>query len=246
MDIYNKFATLYDELMTDFDYENWFIYIKKILEKFNKNPHKVLEMACGTGNLSYYLAKEGYQLTCFDFSSDMLTIAYDKLYKFKNLKLLNQNMINFKINNVFDCIISICDSINYITDEKDLLDTFINVRNHLEEGGIFIFDINSYYKLKYIIGNNTFVEDREDVFYTWQNYFDEENNICEFYLTFFMNEDGENYIRFDEEHKERAYEINEVVELLTQAGFREIDFFEGFSFKKPYSKSERINFIAIK
>ena len=205
MENYNKFASLYDELMTDFNYEDWFIYIKSILNKYNKQPTNVLEMACGTGSLSYYLAKEGYKLTCFDLSSNMLAKAYDKLMKFKNVKLLKQNMIDFKLNQKFDCVLSICDSINYIVNEDDLLSTFINVKNHLNDEGIFTFDINSYYKLKHIIGNNTFVEDREEIFYTWQNYYDEDTDVCDFYLTFFFSEDGKIFTRFDEEHKERAY-----------------------------------------
>src|SRR5690606_23828828 len=137
----------------------------------------------GTGNLSYYLARERYNLVCFDLSPEMLTIAYEKLGKFKNVKLLNQNMIDFNISKKFDSVISICDSINYITRDDDLKKCFKNVYNHLKPNGVFIFDINSYYKLKTIIGNNTFIEDREDVFYTWQNYFDTEKELCEFYLT---------------------------------------------------------------
>lgn len=246
MDAYNRFASIYDQLMMDFNYEDWFNYIEEILNKFDKSPKKVLEMACGTGNLSYYLAKERYNLTCFDLSSDMLSRAYEKLRRFKNVNLMKQNMIDFNINQSFDCVISICDSINYITEKKDLLKTFKNVWNHLENDGIFIFDINSYYKLKHIIGNNTFVEDQEDVFYTWQNYYDENKHICEFYLTFFFSEDGENFERFDEEHKEKAYKTEEIVELLKEAGFRDINYYEAFGFEKPVEKTERINFVAIK
>lgn len=246
MDIYNKFAGIYDELMMDFNYEDWFNYIKDILIKYDKDPGKVLEMACGTGNLSYYIAKEGYRLTCFDLSSDMLSRAYEKLRRFKNVKLMNQDMIEFNLNQKFDCVISICDSINYITEKEDLLKTFKNVYNHLEDDGIFIFDINSYYKLKHIIGNNTFVEDREELFYTWQNYYDENNDVCEFYLTFFFSEDGERFERFDEEHREKAYKTEEVVDLLKQAGFKNIDYFDAFGFEDPKEISERINFVAIK
>lgn len=246
MDIYSKFASIYDELMMDFNYEDWFNYIEQIFKKYNKEPKNILEMACGTGNLSYYLAKNGYKLTGFDLSSDMLSNAYEKLRKFKNVKLINQNMIYFNLKDSFDAIISICDSINYITEKEDLLKTFKNVWNHLEDNGIFIFDINSHYKLKHIIGNNTFIEDREDVFYSWQNYYDDNEDICEFYLTFFYSEDGENFERFDEEHIEKAYYEDEIIELLKEAGFKIIDSFEAFGFEKVGQKTERINFIAIK
>ena len=243
--MYDDFALLYDELMVDIDYKDWYLYIESIFNEFNKGPEKILEMACGTGNLSYYLAKNKYDLTCFDLSSEMLSIAYNKLSGFKNVKLLNQNMVDFCINKKFDAIVSICDSINYITDKDDLLLTFKNARKHLNDDGIFVFDINSYYKLKNIIGNNTFVEDREDIFYVWQNYFDEENSIAEFYLTFFVSQEDENYIRFDEEHFERAYKLEEIKRLLEEASFREIHCYDGFSFVKPNDKSERITFVAM-
>lgn len=241
--MYNDFAQIYDKLMYDVDYKEWYFYIKSIFNRFNRNPETILEMACGTGNLSYYIAEDGYDLTCFDLSDDMLSIAYNKLNKFQNVKLLKQNMIDFNIHEKFDSVISVCDSINYILNKDELLNTFKNVREHLNEDGIFIFDINSYYKLKNTIGNNVFVEDTVDVFYTWENYFDEESNISEFFLTFFVKNDDGTYRRFDEEHMEKAYSIKEIEELLKLAGFREIYYFDAFTFNKPKENSERINFV---
>lgn len=246
MEIYKEFASLYDELMNDFDYEMWFNYIEDIFKKYGKNPKYILEMACGTGNLSLHLADKGYRLTCFDLSEEMLSKAYIKLNKYKNVKLLNGNMIDFKISNKFQAIVSICDSINYIVDKGDLKATFENVFNHLEDDGIFIFDINSFYKLSEVIGNNTFVEDRDDVFYTWQNYYNDQENICEFYLTFFLSEGDDKYIRFDEEHKERAYKTNEIVELLNSVGFKLVECFEAFTTEPINPLTERINFVACK
>ena len=246
MEAYREFASLYDKLMNDYDYKMWFNYIEDILKLYKKEPNQILEMACGTGNLSVFLAEKGYKLTCFDLSEEMLAQAYGKLNPYKNVKLLNGNMIDFKINKKFDAIVSICDSINYIINEKDLKNTFINVYEHLEDNGIFIFDINSYYKLKNIIGNNTFIEDREDLFYTWQNDYDITTNICNFYLSFFINNHGDKYTRFDEEHSERAYEIEEIVEFLNNAGFKSVDYYEAFTTEKPGFESERINFVACK
>lgn len=243
--MYNKFAYIYDELMNDVDYEKWYLYIENIFDKFQKEPKKLLEMACGTGNLSYYFGKNQYDLTCFDLSDDMLSIAYNKLNRFKNIKILNQNMIDFNINKKFDAIVSICDSINYILEDEELLRVFLNVREHIDENGIFIFDINSYYKLNKIIGNNVFVEDREDVFYTWENYFDEKTNIVEFYISFFIREEDGRYFRFNEEHLERAYKLEEIMELLKRASFSDIHVFNGLSFEKANEKSERITFAAV-
>lgn len=246
MNSYTEFASLYDELMNDFNYEEWADYIERIFEKYEKKPKDILEMACGTGNLSYELAKRRYSLVCFDLSEDMLSKAYKKLGRYKNVKLLELNMIDFTINKKFDSVISICDSINYITSKDELLECFKNVYNHLKDDGLFIFDINSFYKLKHIIGNNTFVEDREDIFYTWQNYFDEEESICEFYLTFFRKDRKGTYNRFDEDHLERAYKIEEICNMLIGAGFIKVDFFNAFTFDKLSETDERINFVAIK
>lgn len=229
--------------MDDIDYERWYKYLEEIFKRYNR-PKNILEMACGTGNMSYFLAKAKYQVTAFDLSNEMLSIAYNKLNEFDNIKLLQQDMRYFKINEKFDCILAICDSINYITETNDLLDTFKRVYSHLDKDGIFVFDINSFYKLKEIIGNNTFVEDRDNIFYTWQNYFDEDTNICEFYLTFFESEDGLNYSRFDEVHLERAYAIDQIIGLLKTAGFKNVESYDAFTFNPVYEKSERINFVA--
>ena len=245
MNIYNKFAKVYDELMNDFDYERWFNYIEDIFKKYKKAPKKVLEMACGTGSLSYHFAENGYKLTCFDLSDEMLSKAYVKLNKYKNVKILKQNMIDFAFNEKFEAIVSICDSVNYILEKEDLIKTFKNVYNHLEDGGIFTFDVNSYYKFKNILGNNIFIEDREDIFYTWENFFDESLNICDFYLTFFLREE-ERYKRFDEHHREKAYKIEEVLDALEIAGFKNNHIYDCFTFDTPKENTKRINFISIK
>lgn len=246
MNSYIEFASLYDELMNDFDYQMWADYVEEIFLKYDSKPKSILEMACGTGNLSLELAKRRYNLVCFDLSEDMLSKAYKKLGRYNNVKLLNLDMIDFQINKKFDSVISICDSINYITDKENLSQCFKNVYKHLNDKGLFIFDINSFYKLKDIIGNNTFVEDREDVFYTWQNYFDVEKNICEFYLTFFKEDENGMYYRFDEDHMERAYQVDEIMYLLKSAGFSRVDHYNAFTFDETSKTDERINFVAVK
>lgn len=243
MDSYEEFASLYDRLMDDFDYERWYQYIEEIFNKYRR-PNNILEMACGTGNISHYLAKAGYNLTAFDLSEEMLSIAYNKLIKFDNIKLFQQDMRDFNIGEKFDTVIATCDSINYITNSRDLLNSFKNVYNHLNEEGLFIFDINSYYKLKSIIGNNTFIEDREDVFYIWQNSYDDRDDICEFYLTFFKSENENNFKRIDEVHYEKAYKIEQIIDLLKKAGFKNVDYYDAFTFNPINSKSERINLVA--
>ncbi|EOD00906.1 class I SAM-dependent DNA methyltransferase [Caldisalinibacter kiritimatiensis] len=245
MEAYKEFAYIYDELMNDVEYKTWFEYIKEIIKTKNIKGKKVLEMACGTGNFTEYLCNEGYDVTCFDISQEMLTIAYQKLRKYRNVTILNQDMTEFKLKDKFDVIVSICDSINYITDLKNLHKVFSNVYEHLNEGGIFIFDINSYYKLKNIIGNNVFVDENEKVFYVWENYYDNNLDVCEFYLNFFVKE-CDRYKRFEEKHLQKAYRSEEIINALKLAKFNTIDVYDAFTFKAPTNNSERINFIAKK
>lgn len=245
MNSYSSMAQLYDELMNDVDYHKWYEYIDQILKKKELKPRNILEMACGTGNFTEILCNNDYNVTCFDLSDEMLVVAYEKLRKFNNVTILKQNMINFKINESFDMVLSICDSINYITKEQDLINTFDRVYRHLNDNGIFIFDINSKYKLENIIAKNIFVNDYEDVFYTWESEYENQNSIINFYLTFFVKE-GDLYNRFDEVHTQRVYSTDEILAALYKAGFKKIEVFEAFTFDEPNSKSHRLNFIAHK
>lgn len=246
MESYQQLAQVYDELMiSDIKYEEWFQNVSNFFRNNNIFPKNILEMACGTGNFTKYLCENGYNVTCFDLSEDMLSVAFDKLNQYKNVSILKQDMVTFQIDNVFDVIFSVCDSINYIIDEKDLLKIFLNVYNHLNDGGLFIFDISSYYKLKNIIGNNTFVYDSDRIFYVWENSFDEQNNVCEFLLTFFIKE-NKKYTRFDEYHLQKAYNVEEIESYLKKANFRVINVYDGYSFKLPRETSERICFVALK
>ncbi|MDY0236733.1 MAG: methyltransferase domain-containing protein [Gudongella sp.] len=246
MDNYVQFANIYDKLMDDFDYSNWAEYIVEILNRNNIETNKILELACGTGNMTIELLKRGYKVDAFDLSNDMLTQAQQKLSKFKNLRLFHMDMTNFNINTSYDVAISICDSINYILDKEDLIKTFSNVYNHLNSGGVFIFDINSKYKIQTVLGNNTFIEDRESVFYTWDNRYNLITNIGEYYLTFFTSTDGIIYKRFDEMHKQRAYSVEEIHSMLESVGFKHIEFTNAFEFEEITEKTERVNFVAIK
>ncbi len=243
---YVQFAKIYDKLMDDFDYSQWAEYIIQILNKNQIRSNIILELACGTGNLTEELLKRAYKVDAFDLSNDMLVQAQQKLHKFKNLRLFNMNMTSFKFSSTYDVAISICDSINYILDKEDLIKVFSNVYKHLNPGGIFIFDINSEYKIETVLGNNIFIEDREGVFYIWENRFDLKTKIGEYYLTFFTTIDGIQYKRFDEIHMQRAYSVEEILTTLERVGFKNCEFTNAFGFEDIIETTERINFIAIK
>lgn len=208
MESYTDFAYIYDKLI-DQDYEKWADYIEKIFKTYGKKPSLVLDLGCGTGSITNILAKRGYDMIGVDLSPDMLNVARDKAVE-ENLDVLYlcQDIREFELYGTVDAIICTLDVLNYITDPKDLEHVFALVRNYLNPDGIFIFDINTEYKLKNILGNNTFVNDENGIFYTWENEYDE--NISNQYLTFFAETEDGLYERFDENHVQRAYSIDEI------------------------------------
>jgi len=234
LNCYNDFAYVYDALTDDVDYDAFLAFVKKIFKLNNLNPELVLELACGTGNFTKKLADEGYDVIALDSSEQMLDVAREKC---ENILFLNQDMTEFELYGTVDAIVCVLDGINYITDKRKLMKLFKLCHNYLNYGGLLIFDINSEYKLKNIIGNNTFVNDTEDIFYVWENeLFKDKVN---FYLTFFIK-DKDSYKRFDEVHTERIYKEKELCDMLKKADFDVSGVYADFDVKKPNKQSQRL------
>lgn len=246
MSMYENFAQVYDIFMKDTPYNQWVLYIEKIWEKFNLKPSLIAEIGCGTGNITNILAKKGYDLIGIDNSFQMLSKAKEKAIKEDlNILYLQQDMREFELYGTVDCILSICDSINYILEEDELLQVFKLVNNYLEPNGLFIFDINTIYKFQNILGENSFSETTESSAYTLENYFDEDNMINEFYTNFFIQDEETNlYHRFEEFHYEKAYEIEKIKQLLEKSGLKFLAVYDELTFNKPTKNSERVFFIA--
>ena len=239
--MYNRFAYLYDELINDVDYEKWVDYYFKIFERYAINPKLGLDLGCGTGSMTTALARRSIEMTGVDLSEDMLMVAREKS-EGMDILYLNQDMCEFELYGTVDFIISSLDCINYITDKRDLLKVMKLANNYLNPGGLFIFDINTRHKLKNVIGNNTFILENEDVFCSWQNEYDKKRRICQFYLTFFCR-DKDGYKRFDEEHSERAYDIEEIKSIIESSGMRLLKVYDEHSFSAPKKNSERVFFV---
>ena len=183
--MYNDFAAVYDKLQ-DADYDGFVDYYERIFKKFGKEPKLVLDLACGTGNITIPMAKRGYDMIGLDLSCEMLNIARDKATaEGLDILFLNQDMPEMELYGTVDAIVCALDGLNYITDPEDLKQVFKLVKNYLNPDGIMIFDINSEYKLREILGGNTFVNEEQGVYYVWQSEFDEESGICDFELNFF-------------------------------------------------------------
>lgn len=242
---YGEFAKIYDDLINeDINYDNMVSRIIEICNEHNIECKDYLDVACGTGNVTVRLAKHFKDIYAVDLSEDMLREAFNKLKENRiKGKIICQDMTEMQLNRKFDLITSVLDSTNYITDEDDLEKYFSSVKEHLKDDRIFIFDVNSYYKLSEILGNNIYTYSEEDVFYTWENVF--EDDMVSMFLTFFVKQ-GELYERFEEGHFERAYKEEELESALSNCGLKVINKFDGYSNNKVQANSERIVYVVKK
>lgn len=242
MDCYNDFALIYDRLMSeDIDYGKIADYIQSIYKKYSVPASLCLDLACGTGSLTKILSDRGYEMIGIDISEDMLNIAKAKDEK---TLYLCQDMRSFELYGSVSAITCMTDSFNYILDDSDLLSIFKSAKTcYLDSGAPLIFDMNSPYKLKNIIASNTFIHNEDDIFYSWENQYDKKEDICDFFLTFFVKE-GEKYRRFDEVHSQKARSASLVSNMLFEAGFRFVDVYDEYSFDKANDKTERFMFVA--
>ncbi|WP_066872847.1 class I SAM-dependent DNA methyltransferase [Clostridium mediterraneense] len=242
MSSYNKMAKVYDELINeDINYKDIADFLLKIAKRENVEFNNYLDLACGTGNVGIHVAKEFKDNYFVDLSVDMLSEAEVKLRENKvKGKIICQDMCELNLNKSFDLISCVLDSTNYILDDEDLKDYFKSVYNHLNDNGVFVFDINSYYKLSEILGNNIYTYNSEDIFYAWENIFEDE--IVEMDLTFFVRE-GTVYERFNEIHEERAYTEELIESIFKEVGFKMISKNDGYSDKEVEEKTERILYI---
>jgi len=246
LESYNEFAEVYDLFMEDVDYGSWCRYIKELFRLYGKEPGKILDTACGTGNITIPMSLDGYEMCGLDLSESMLSIAESKARAAKRkIMFLNQDMTRMSLHAKYQAVLCMCDGVNYITGENELRSYFKSVYNSLDKDGIFIFDISSYGKLSGILGNNTFYEEKNNKHYIWNNNFDAESDTIEMELIFFVPR-GELYRKFEERHIQKAYKWEYLSESLKAAGFEQIRVFGDFSLSGPDKDSERIFFTAVR
>ena len=248
MGAYESFARVYDLFMDNIPYAQWCEYLKKLLKKYGVSDGIVLELGCGTGNVTRKLAEAGYDMIGVDNAPDMLEIAMEKKAEDgQDILYLCQDMREFELYGTVKAVVSICDSMNYITEPEDLETVFRLVNNYLDPGGIFIFDLNTVYKYRELLGEQTIAENREDASFIWDNFYDEEERINEYDLALFIPEEsnGETlYRKYEEVHYQRAYEPEEIRELLERAGMEFIAAYDAFTEEPVKENSERIYMIA--
>ena len=243
---YSDFAFVYDGLMADVDYSARTEYILKLFKKFGHTPTLLLDLACGTGGFSKEFAKRGIEVIGVDMSEDMLSVARETSMD-ENLDILYlcQKADELDLYGTVDGAVCCMDSINHITDKKELVKAFKRVSLFLEPQKLFIFDVNTVFKHEKILGDNTFVLENENVYCVWQNEYDKKRKETRISLDFFT-QNGENYQRSGEEFFERAYSDEDLEKMLKSAGFKVEAVFGDMTLKAPKEDAERKFFVCRK
>ncbi|MGN0498307.1 MAG: class I SAM-dependent DNA methyltransferase [Acutalibacteraceae bacterium] len=235
---YTVFSEFYDSLTSNVHYSERADYIEKLLKRYNHNPGITLDLACGTGSLTIELKKRGFDIYGADGSSDMLMIAQQKAYEEElSILFLCQKMQKLDLYGTIDTCICTLDSINHIINKDELQTAFDKVSLFMNKGGIFVFDVNTVYKHKYVLADNVFVYDKSSVFCVWQNT-PLKDNITRIQLDFF-EKSGNMYRRSSESFCERAYTSKELEEIIKKAGFEILDIFGEMTFDSPKDDSQR-------
>ena len=258
MNAYGDFAYVYDEFMDATPYEEWCALLVELIEKYGvSKPNRgaedvlesernlVLDLGCGTGTLTELLYEKGYDMIGVDNAPAMLEIAMEKRAESgSSILYLLQDMRELELYSTVGTVVSVCDSVNYILEENELLDVFKLVNNYLYPKGLFIFDFNTDYKYREIIGDTTIAENREDCSFIWENYYDEESHLNEYDVTIFVQEEGDVFRRFTENHVQRGYTVEQMKSLVVQAGMEVVEVLDADTREAVTDESERVYIVA--
>ena len=193
--------------------------------------------------LTQYFFDEFKNIDALDISTDMLNVFASK-YDNNNVNLIYYDMLEFENPNKYDLIVILLDSINYVTDQKELKKLFNNCYKNLKDNGLLVFDINSEYKMTEIFGSNCYVYEYEDIFYTWDNFY--EDDLVDMHLNFFVENENGSYDRIYEYQQERVYSIEEIKNMVSKSGFEEIKIYDEDDFSSIKEDSQRILISAVK
>lgn len=245
---YEIFSSVYDILTANVDYENFADKISSSLSLNGVDGGLLLDLGCGTGTLSFLLEKRGYDVIGVDPSEDMLAVANEKKYEeSSNALFLCQGMEELDLYGTVDCAVCSLDTLNHVESIEKIREAFRRISLFMTLGGVFIFDMNTIYKHKSVLADNTFVYDADDVYCVWQNTFSKDEMKTAIDLDFFIkSEDSETYERYGESFFEYAYDENEILKLLSEYGFTVLGCFDDYSDKPVTEKTERLTVVAKK
>ncbi|MDO4647987.1 MAG: class I SAM-dependent methyltransferase [Eubacteriales bacterium] len=242
---YGEFAKVYDMFQDNIDYEAWSMYLTEILGEFGICDGLVLDLGCGTGTITELLASAGYDMIGVDNSEEMLSEAMEKRDESGHeILYLFQGMEEFELYGTVRAVVSVCDSLNYLTEEEDLLTTFRLVNNYLDPGGLFVFDMNTVYKYETMLGDQTIAENRDEGSFIWENEYDPETGINIYALTLFLPREDGLFEKTEEVHYQKAYSMEKVTELLKEAGMEVVAVYDAYTRNAPKEDSGRLTYVA--
>lgn len=241
---YGDFSYYYDLLTENVNYEARCEYICSLLAENGIGKGILLDLACGTGTLSVLLSKRGFDVVGTDASEDMLTKAQEKKYEeAPDAIFLCQKMEELDLFGTINAAVCTLDSINHVTEEVKVREIFRRVSLFMEDGGIFIFDVNTPFKHREILGNNTFVYDLDEVYCVWQNSTDE-NLLTTVNLDIFeYDEESDSYIRYSEEFCEKGYELNLLKGFAEEFRFETIGIYRELTKEPVQENTQRAVFV---
>ncbi len=243
MEAYNGFAVVYDQLMDDFDYPGWAGYYLDLLREAGVEPVELCDCACGTGSMTLEFARRGMRVTGVDISREMLERAAQKARQSGvRAQFACQDMSRLALAHPVDAIVCACDGVNYLTGDRRVRAFFEAAHAALRPGGALAFDISSPYKLRHVLGDGFFGEERDDVAYLWQNRL--EGDVLTMDLTFFIREADGRYRRVAETHRQRAHEPEHLARLLEESGFSGVRIYGDRSFEAPGPEEMRVHICA--
>lgn len=241
---YDAFAEVYDKLTDNIEYKKRADYVSALFDRYGvRGKEPILDLACGTGSLTIELAKLGYDMIGVDSAYEMLSQAQNKKYEENvDVLFLCQDMTELDLYGTISGAVCMLDSLNHLDSAEDVKRTIEKVGLFMEHGGIFIFDVNTIYKHREILGNNTFVYDCDDVYCVWQNSLNGDDSV-DISLDIFEREDGV-YYRSGEEFSERAYPIGQYKKWLGDAGFELLHIYDEMSDRELNDRTQRAVFVA--
>ncbi|MDH7602868.1 MAG: methyltransferase domain-containing protein [Armatimonadota bacterium] len=236
-------AKYYDALMAGVPYRQWVAYIEGILDRINYRPTTVLDLACGTGNVSELLAHRGYKVVGVDISPEMIEVAKSKGSK---VEYIVQDITELDLGRNFDLAVCLFDSLNYITEPTKVAQAFKKVGKHLVPGGVLIFDVNTVYALQHKFFDQANLNPAANPRYVWTSEYDHQTRLCRIDMLFEVDDEQGEPHQFKEVHYQRGHTIEELTQWLIDAGFEIVDIFHAYRFRKPTRRSDRVFFVARK
>ena len=246
-DLYgNTLANTYDLLNDGIDHVAWADFIEECVKRFSDiEVSEICETACGTGIMACELARRGYSVTASDISEDMLSMAENRSRNEDlSVRFVVQDMRYTKMYSKKDLILCLLDSMNYLTHREDIKSALESACENLHDGGLFIFDMNSKYKFENIYADNAYVLESDGVYCGWQNFYNPNTKICDFYLSIFTENDDGSYTRSDENQREKMYTVRQITKLIDESGFELCGIFSDFDFSEGCEdRDERLYYV---